>query len=90
MYLEWEKEVAGEFPIDIKMEVQNQRGVLAKVAATLSDMEANIENVSIEERDGMHSALSFTVDVRNRRHLARIMKRLRSMEMVVRIYRLKK
>ena len=88
--VEWEKEVAGEFPIDIKMEVQNQRGVLAKVAATLSDMEANIENVSIEERDGMHSALSFTVDVRNRRHLARIMKSLRGMEMVVRIYRLKK
>jgi len=53
-------------------------------------MEANIENVSIEERDGMHSALSFTVDVRDRHHLARIMKSLRSMEMVVRIYRLKK
>jgi guanosine-3',5'-bis(diphosphate) 3'-pyrophosphohydrolase len=88
--VEWEKEVAGEFPIDIKLEVQNQRGVLAKVAATLSEMEANIENVSIEERDGMHSALSFTVDVRDRHHLARIMKSLRSMEMVVRIYRLKK
>lgn len=88
--VEWEKAVAGEFPIDIKLEVENQRGVLAKVAATLADMEANIEKVSIEERDGMHSALSFTVDVRDRRHLARIMKRLRSMEMVVRIYRLKK
>ena len=88
--MEWEKEVAGEFPIDIKLEVQNQRGVLAKVAATLSEMEANIENVSIEERDGKHGALSFTVDVRNRHHLARIMKSLRSMEVVVRIYRLKK
>ena len=74
----------------MKKAARNQRGVLAKVAATLSDMEANIENVSIEERDGMHSALSFTVDVRDRRHLARVMKRLRSMEMVVRIYRLKK
>ena len=88
--VEWEKEVAGEFPIDIKLEVTNQRGVLAKVAATLSDMEANIENVSIEERDGTHSTLSFTVDVRNRYHLARIMKSLRSMEAVIRIYRLKK
>jgi (p)ppGpp synthase/HD superfamily hydrolase len=88
--VEWEKEVAGEFPIDIKLEVTNQRGVLAKVAATLSDMEANIENVSIEERDGTHSTLSFTVDVRNRYHLARIMKSLRSMEVVIRIYRLKK
>lgn len=86
----WEADLEGEFPIDIKLLVLNQRGVLAKVAATLSDMEANIENVSIEERDGMHSTLSFTVMVRNRRHLARIMRSLRSLEMVQRIYRLKK
>ncbi len=88
--VEWEPEIEGEFPIDIKLLVLNQRGVLAKVAATLSDMEANIENVSIEERDGMHSTLSFTVMVRNRQHLARIMRSLRSLEMVQRIYRLKK
>jgi GTP diphosphokinase / guanosine-3',5'-bis(diphosphate) 3'-diphosphatase len=88
--VEWEAGVEGEFPIDIKLLVTNQRGVLAKVAATLSDMEANIENVSIEERDGIHSTLTFTVSVRNRRHLARVMRSLRSMEMVVRIYRLKK
>ncbi len=88
--VEWEPDIEGEFPIDIKLLVLNQRGVLAKVAATLSDMEANIENVSIEERDGMHSTLSFTVMVRNRRHLARIMRSLRALEMVQRIYRLKK
>ncbi len=88
--VEWEPEIEGEFPIDIKLLVLNQRGVLAKVAATLSDMEANIENVSIEERDGMHSTLSFTVMVRNRQHLARIMRSLRTLEMVQRIYRLKK
>jgi len=88
--VEWEPDIEGEFPIDIKLLVLNQRGVLAKVAATLSDMEANIENVSIEERDGMHSTLSFTVMVRNRQHLARIMRSLRTLEMVQRIYRLKK
>jgi len=88
--VEWESDLDGEFPIDIKLLVINQRGVLAKVAATLSDMEANIENVSIEERDGMHSSLSFTVMVRNRRHLARIMRSLRSLEMVQRIQRLKR
>ncbi len=88
--VEWEPDIEGEFPIDIKLLVINQRGVLAKVAATLSDMEANIENVNIEERDGLHSTLSFTVMVRNRRHLARIMRSLRALEMVQRIYRLKK
>ena len=86
----WESDIEGEFPIDIRLLVQNQRGVLATVAATLAELDANIENVSIEERDGMHSTLSFTVAVKDRQHLARIMRRLRSLEMVVRIHRLKK
>ncbi|MDZ7661730.1 bifunctional GTP diphosphokinase/guanosine-3',5'-bis pyrophosphate 3'-pyrophosphohydrolase [Thiohalophilus sp.] len=88
--VKWEKEIEGEFPIDIRMLVQNRRGVLAKVAATLSEMEANIENVTIEERDGMHSTLSFTVSVKNRQHLARIMRHLRKLDMVSRIHRLKR
>ncbi len=86
----WEKDIESEFPIDIRLLVHNQRGVLAKVASVLSDLGANIVNVAIEERDGLHSTLSFTVSVRDRQHLARIMRSLRSMEMVVRIYRLKK
>ncbi|TDY04065.1 bifunctional GTP diphosphokinase/guanosine-3',5'-bis pyrophosphate 3'-pyrophosphohydrolase [Thiohalophilus thiocyanatoxydans] len=88
--VKWEKEIEGEFPIDIRMLVQNLRGVLARVAASLSEMEANIENVTIEERDGLHSTLSFTVSVKNRQHLARIMRRLRKLEIVSRIHRLKR
>ena len=51
-------------------------------------MEANIENVNITERDGVHSTLSFTVMVANRQHLARIMRQLRKMEEVIRIQRI--
>ena len=88
--VEWEQETTGEFPIDIQMLVESHRGVLAKVAASLADMESNIENVSMEERDGMHSSLSFTVSVVDRKHLARIMRRLRSMEYVKRIARVRR
>ncbi len=88
--VEWEQETRGDFPIDIQVLVENHRGVLAKVAASLAEMEANIEKVNIEERDGMHSILSFTVAVQNRKHLARIMRRLRSYNYVVRIYRVKR
>ncbi len=88
--VEWEQETSGDFPIDIQVLVENHRGVLAKVAASLAEMEANIEKVNIEERDGIHSILSFTVAVQNRKHLARIMRRLRSYNYVVRIYRVKR
>jgi len=85
--VKWEDNIQGDFPIDINLLVISKRGVLARVAATIADMEANIENVNITERDGVHSTLSFTVMVENRLHLARIMRELRKMEEVIRIQR---
>jgi len=56
----WEKNVEGEYPVVLRTIVLNQRGVLATIAAAISDMDANIENVGMDERDGQHclSALS--------------------------------
>ncbi len=88
--VKWEEDISGDFPIEINLLVTSKRGVLARVASTIADMEANIENVNITERDGMHSTLSFTVMVGNRQHLARIMRELRKMEEVIRIQRINK
>ena len=88
--VKWEDDIQGDFPIDINLLVRSKRGVLARVAATIAGMEANIENVNITERDGVHSTLSFTVMVENRQHLARIMRELRKMEEVIRIQRINK
>jgi RelA/SpoT family (p)ppGpp synthetase len=83
----WSEEVDGEFPVDLRIDVANRRGVLARVAATIAGLEANIENVDVDERDGTHSALLLTVSVRDRHHLARLMRRLRGIEAVARITR---
>jgi len=87
--VEWDESVDGTFPVDIRVDVANQRGVLATIAATIADSEANIDTVQVEEKDGTHSAIHLTAAVRDRRHLARIMRRLRSVEQVVRITRSK-
>jgi guanosine-3',5'-bis(diphosphate) 3'-pyrophosphohydrolase len=88
--VEWEESVAGEFPVELRLLVVNQRGVLATIAAAISDLDANIENVVMDERDGQHSQLTLTVAVKDRKHLARIIKRLRSLSNVVRIARAQK
>ncbi len=85
--VEWEEGVQGEFPVDLRVEVANQRGVLATVAAAIAETNANIDNVSLEDRDGVHTAINLTVSVRNRQHLARIIRHLRTIEQVVRIAR---
>ena len=85
--VEWEDKVEGDFPVELRLLVQNQRGVLATVAAVIAETESNIESVSIDERDGTQSELRFTVTVKNRVHLARVMRRLRHLDKVMRIYR---
>ncbi|SFD15272.1 GTP pyrophosphokinase [Thiohalospira halophila DSM 15071] len=87
MHVAWSDEASGEFPVELRVEVANRRGVLATVAATIAELEANIENVDVEDRDGVHSALLLTVSVRDRVHLARIMRRIRKVESVARITR---
>ncbi len=86
--IRWEDEPAGEFSAELSVEVGSKRGVLATVAATIADSESNIENVVIEERDGMTSKLIFVVSVKNRKHLARIMRNLRALPQVMRLNRL--
>ncbi len=83
----WEPNVDGEYAADVRMEVVNQRGVLATIAAAISETDSNIENVSIEERDGLDTSMSFTVLVKNRQHLARVMRRVRNIPEVMRITR---
>jgi (p)ppGpp synthase/HD superfamily hydrolase len=79
----------GEFPVNIRLQVGNERGVLATLAAKIADQESNIENVDIEERDSQTTTITFSLTVRDRDHLARIMRELRKVPQVVRISRIK-
>ncbi len=85
--VQWEPQTEGEFPVEVRAQVANQRGVLATVAAAIAEMHANIEHVQMDERDGSHSSLTLLITVTDRRHLARILRRLRHLESVLRIQR---
>jgi (p)ppGpp synthase/HD superfamily hydrolase len=87
--IHWDPDPEGVYPVSLRVESRNQRGVLANVAATISDREANIDAVSFDERDGYFTIMHFTIEVRDRKHLAQIMRSIRSKEAVVRVNRTK-
>ena len=87
--VQWEKDIKGIYPVYVRVEVKNRRGVLASVAAAIAEQEANIDSVSFDDRDGQYTSMDFTVEVRDRVHLAHIMRRVRALESVVRINRKK-
>ena len=84
----WDTNLNKLFDVNIKLIVANQRGVLAKVAASISEAESNIENVHFNN-EGEYTELYFTLQVYNRLHLANVMRNLRRISEVVRITRVK-
>jgi len=88
--VEWEPESTRLFKTNLNLTVANQPGMLAKIAAGIADAGSNIDNVSVEEADGsVYANLYFTVQVKNRVHLAELMRSLRKIPDVVRINRTK-
>ena len=87
--VEWSQDVTGEFPAELRLEVLNQRGSLATVAATISEYNSNIENVTVIEQDSRVSVDLITVSVKDRVHLAQIMRKLKDLAIVVKITRVK-
>lgn len=88
--VEWDPETKRLFKVNLKLAVANQPGVLAKIAAGIADAGSNIDNVGMEESDdSAYTNMNFTVQVKDRAHLAMLMRGLRKIQEVVRINRAK-
>ena len=82
--------MTGDFPVTIRAFVSDQRGALARVAMEISEAGANIANVSLERAEGERAVnMVFTVEVRGRDHLARVMRALRRVPEALRIQRVR-
>ncbi|MFO1322834.1 MAG: bifunctional (p)ppGpp synthetase/guanosine-3',5'-bis(diphosphate) 3'-pyrophosphohydrolase [Burkholderiales bacterium] len=76
--VEWASDVQGVFETGIRLLVADRRGLLADVALAIADAGANIDTVSMERPDGGDVlAMFFGVQVRDRRHLAQVLRSLR-------------
>jgi GTP pyrophosphokinase len=84
----WGKDLTRRFDCRIKVLVQNEKGVLARVAAEIGESDANITYVGMDDdKDHMMQQLRFTVQVEDRIHLARLMRNIRRIPRVARILR---
>ncbi|MBL8274287.1 MAG: bifunctional (p)ppGpp synthetase/guanosine-3',5'-bis(diphosphate) 3'-pyrophosphohydrolase, partial [Xanthomonadales bacterium] len=83
----WDRNVQGEFKTLLKVVVDNRPGVLATIAAAIAEAGSNIENVEYQERDGSSATLQFTLEVRDRKHLAQVMRRVRRAGVVHAVHR---
>ncbi|MBS3804822.1 MAG: RelA/SpoT family protein [Oleiphilaceae bacterium] len=88
-HLNWAKDIADEFSVELRVELERQRGVIAEVASAVALADGNIERINVEEQNAHLGIVSLTVHVKGRRHLAKVMRRIRNIRAVVHIGRVR-
>ncbi|MBU0455641.1 MAG: RelA/SpoT family protein [Gammaproteobacteria bacterium] len=90
--LQWSEEVTGHFEVELEIEVANKPGVFASIASAIAHAEANIENIDIHKpMDAIERCVQIRLllSVRNRDHLAHIIRCIRQISTVSAVTRVR-
>jgi len=87
----WSDELSRHFEVAVGMLLANGKGILAQVASAVSSAEADITHIAMSD-DAQHSEtaeLNLLLSVRDRLHLADVLRTLRRSPAVLRVWRVK-
>ncbi|HEY4528953.1 MAG TPA: bifunctional (p)ppGpp synthetase/guanosine-3',5'-bis(diphosphate) 3'-pyrophosphohydrolase [Luteimonas sp.] len=84
----WDRAVTGDYNVALRFQVENRPGVLAQVAAAVAKAESNIDAVEYLERDTNVAVIQFAIEVRDRTHLADVIRKVRRLGVVHGVQRL--
>jgi guanosine-3',5'-bis(diphosphate) 3'-pyrophosphohydrolase len=85
--VEWDPRTSRLFQAAVHVMVENQRGVLARVASQIAEAGSNIDSIATEEDRALFTTMHLVIEVANRQHLARVMRSLRRLPDVKKIAR---
>jgi guanosine-3',5'-bis(diphosphate) 3'-pyrophosphohydrolase len=83
----WTSDVDDEFQTVLRVNVRRRKGIMAEVAAEITSCDAGVESINVEERNAEVSTVNVGITVRNRDHLAKLMRRLRRITAVINVAR---
>jgi guanosine-3',5'-bis(diphosphate) 3'-pyrophosphohydrolase len=78
----WDRDITGDFHSALLIQVDNRPGVLAQVAAAIAQAESNIDGVEYVERGSNVASIRFAIEVRDRKHIADVIRRVRRLNVV--------
>ncbi|MBV1876425.1 MAG: bifunctional GTP diphosphokinase/guanosine-3',5'-bis pyrophosphate 3'-pyrophosphohydrolase [Pseudomonadales bacterium] len=89
MSVRWSANVEQDFSVELRIELEHERGLIAILASAITNADANIERINMVERDAQLSTVNIVLSVHDRIHLARVMKRLRTMRSIIKLTRIR-
>lgn len=87
--VKWDKSGDKQFLADIRVFIVNKQGMLAKLTTAIASLDSNIQDLSTDDRDNGDYVVKITLSVRDRIHLANIMRKIRVVPDVIKVYRRK-
>jgi guanosine-3',5'-bis(diphosphate) 3'-pyrophosphohydrolase len=86
--VQWEKDVVGDFSVEIKIISDDRPGLLAEISASISETDSNIVNFRMDPPAGTSIQMFVVIEVKDRQHLAKIMRKLRRLNHVMSVSRI--
>jgi GTP pyrophosphokinase len=86
--VEWDKgSDTAPYTVRLTMAVEDRKGMLAALSARVADINTNITNLEATTSDSAHATVGMTVEIRDMKHLEKVIKSLRGVEGVLDVSR---
>ena len=85
--LVWAETGDRDFDVRLEIEVSASRGIIASLATSAANDDANVEKIDVNEKDARLSVVNLEISVHNRVHLALVIKSMRKIAGVIRLNR---
>ena len=85
--VKWAPITRGKFRVTFRLVIKNVTGVLANISTSIGEAGSNIEEISQSDGNPETATLTLTLSVKDRDHMARVMRRLRRNTRVIKVNR---
>jgi GTP pyrophosphokinase len=86
--VEWDKgSDTAPYTVRLTMEVEDRKGMLAALSARVADINTNITNLEATTGNAVHATIGMTVEIRDMKHLEKVIKSLRGVPGVLDVSR---
>lgn len=86
--VEWDRSAdAGGYTVDLLVAVEDRKGLLAEISSKIADVNTNITNIEAKSQDGHLDRINMTLEIRDLKHLEKVVKSLRKVPGVLDVER---
>ncbi len=89
LMVDWDEQLDQDFHVRLQVRLKHEAGAFAAVATAIAENESNINHVDLHDGSDNLRMIDFVIDVRNRVHLAQIMRAIKRQTRVAKVQRKK-